>query len=114
MVTRNLRVTNFWPGLIVALTVLWSVVSSRVRLVCPRAVEGRGKRALAVFGSVLLSARFHIGPQLASRSIDRAGKQRGLGVGLDLLASCALNENRTTELTRSLSLKSIRARILAS
>ena len=44
MVTRKLRVTNFWPGLIAALTVLWSVVSSRVRLVCPRAVEDRGKR----------------------------------------------------------------------
>jgi hypothetical protein len=45
MVTRKLRVTNFWPGLIAALTVLWSVVSSRVRLVCRRAVEGRGKRS---------------------------------------------------------------------
>src|SRR5271156_5970914 len=45
MVTRKRRVTNFWPGLIAAMTVLWSVVSSRVRLVCPRAVEGRGKRS---------------------------------------------------------------------
>ena len=67
MVTRNLRVTNFWPGLIAALTVFWLVVSSRVRLVCPRAVKGRGKSSCRCFGSVLLSARFHIGPQLASR-----------------------------------------------
>jgi hypothetical protein len=43
MVTRKLRVTNYWPGLIAALTILGTVVSYRFRSVSLWAVKGRAE-----------------------------------------------------------------------